>query len=444
MQYPISEISSPKSLKKYFKKDGFLYNVGTMMAGNVTAQLAVVLLAPVITRLYLPEHIGVMAVIISIVSVLSVISCMRYEMAVVLPKSEKEAQNLVAICLALTIIISLVSLVAIPFVNEWAESLAQIQGVRFFLYLVPLGVIAHGLETTFRFWFTRKKNFALIAKTRMITPLSTNGIKIVAGLLVGSSIFWLIIGDILGISIVAAIFAIAFIQNNFQQFKNSISQREIRAVARKYDSFPKYDSVTALMNAISQNLPAFLFAYYFSFEFVGYYALAGKILKKPVQLVSNSVRGVFLQRVAEIRGKGKNARSNFIKTTAALAALGIIPFGILAIEGEWIFSFVFGAKWATAGLYARFLSPWLFLLFINPPATQIILIEQKLFYHLIFQIFLLSFRGIAIISGYYISSDPWVAVALFSGVGVIANFILIVYAYKLTSDNESPAAENRR
>jgi O-antigen/teichoic acid export membrane protein len=271
---------------------------------------------------------------------------------------------------------------------------------------------------------------------RVIIPLSGNGIKIAAGLLVGSSALWLIMGDIIGILIVAAIFAIVFMQNNYQQFKNSITLREIRAVAREYERFPKYQSLTSLMNVLSQDLPAFLFAFYFSFEFAGYYALARNMLKKPVQLVSDSVRGVFLQRVAEIRGKGKSLRSDFVKTTAALAVVSVIPFSIITIWGEWIFSIIFGAEWVTAGFYAKFLSPLLFLVFINPPATQVIIVEQKLLNLLIFRIFFFSFETLAIIFGYYISSDPLVAVALFSGVGVIANFILILYAYRLTTKTE--------
>jgi O-antigen/teichoic acid export membrane protein len=432
MQELARGISNFKFLKKYFKKGGFVFNVGTMMAGNLSAQLVGILLAPIITRLYLPEHFGIVAVIFSIVAVLSVISCMRYEMAVVLPKTQKEAQNLIALCLALILLVSLVSLLTIPFVNEWVETVTQVKGISIFLYFVPLGILVRGLEMAFRFWFTREKKFPFIAKTRMIIPLSTNGIKIAAGLLVGSSVIWLIIGNIIGVSIVAAIFAVAFLQNNYQRFINSIKWQEIRVVAREYDSFPKYNSFTALMNTLSQNLPAFLFAYYFPFEFVGFYALAGRVLKKPVQLVSNSIRNVFLQRVAEIQNKGRSPRSSFIKTTMVLVVAGMIPFGILTISGEWIFSIVFGTKWATAGYYAKFLCPWLFCLFINPPALTIITVNQKLFQLMVFNVLLLLFRGIAIVLGYHILPDPWVAVALFSSVGVIYNVLLILYAFKLT------------
>lgn len=432
MRYPTLGINNLVFLKKYFKKGGFVFNVGTLMAGNVSGQFVSLLLAPVITRLYLPEHFGVLAVIMSFVSVASVISCMRYETAVVLPKTEEKAQNLIALCLALTLTVSLVLLVFLLFLSERVELWVQMKGIRIFLYLIPLGVLASGLQMTFNSWFTRKKNFALLAKTSIITQLSASGIKIAAALLVGSSALWLIFGNIIGMFVVVFFFAMVFLQNDYKQFKNSITWREVREVAQEYKNFPKYNSATAFMNSISQNIPALLFAYYFSIETVGFYALAARILKKPVLLVSGSVRGVFYQRLAEMQTKGESQRTNFLKTTISLAVAGIIPFGIIIISGEWIFSLVFGAKWAVAGFYARILSPWLFLVLINPPATSVILVKQKLANYMIFNVLLLSTRIFAIIFGYFISSDPWVAIALFSGCGFIANLMLIFYAYRLT------------
>jgi O-antigen/teichoic acid export membrane protein len=441
MQESIIEMYSPKFIQKYFRKGGFILNVGTMMTGTVSAQIVVFLLAPVITRLYLPEHFGIMAVTMSFVNVLSVISCLRYEKAVVLPEGDEQAQNLITVCLALTIILSLVSLITIPFVNDWLESYFKVKNLKIFFYLVPLGVLAKGLEMTFRYWFARKKNFALIAKAIFIIPLSASGIKIAAGFLIGSSALWLILGDMIGIFIVVAIFATIFLQNNYHKFKTAISRQEILSAAREYDNFPKYNSATALMGALSTNLPALLFAYFFSVEFVGFYALAARILKKPIQLVSRSMRDVFFQKVAELQNKGKNLRSNYLKAIALLVVIGIIPFGFIAVAGEWIFSFVFGAKWAITGFYAKILAPWLFFMFINPPALGIITVNQRLSTLMVINALLLLFRGIAIILGYYISPDPWVAVALFSGVGAVVNFFLILYAYKLTAHKDSTKAE---
>lgn len=62
----------------------------TMIAGGTTlAQLVNILATPVISRIYSPEDFGVAAVFMSVVSILSVISALRYELAIPLPKTER-------------------------------------------------------------------------------------------------------------------------------------------------------------------------------------------------------------------------------------------------------------------------------------------------------------------------------------------------------------------
>lgn len=408
-----------------------------MMAGYASAQFIGILLSPIITRLYLPEHFGIMAVVISSVSVLHTISCMRYETAIVLPETDAKAHNLLSLCIIITLFFTFSLFIALPFLDDKVEAYTNVKNVKFFLYLIPIGVFSSGMETAFRFWFTRKKNFPLLSKMRAVIPLTASGIKILAGVVLGSSAAWLIIGDTAGMFVVFLILALSFAKSSYPEFKGSVTKQNMKAVAAEYKKFPIYNSATALMNEISVNLPAFLFAYFFSLEFVGFYSLAAKTLKKPIQLISNSVRGVFLQRYAEIQNKGKSSRSSFVKATLVLAAVGVLLFGIIAFSGKWVFALVFGAKWADAGVCAQYLSPWLFMLFINSPANQIILVKQKLSIYLVYQIMLLASRAAAIALGYFLFKEALLAVALFSGVGVVANLVLIFYAYLLTGNDNS-------
>jgi O-antigen/teichoic acid export membrane protein len=420
------------------KKSSFLHNIRTILIGNLSGQLATFILAPIITRIYLPEHFGIMSVIISFVSMITIISCGRYDLAIVLPKEKKDSQYLVCICLSLTVIISIIILLLTPLLKVPYETLTKVKGVGAFIFLVPLGILAEGWEQTFRHWFVREKIYKFIAKTRIFIPVTGGAFKIITGLLLGSSALWLILGDIIGFAVVATIMIVYFLKDNYTEMKNNLVLKDVLAVAKKYNKFPKYNLITAFMGNLSNNLPTFLLALFFSYEIVGYYALARKILKKPVELISNSIREVLLQRIAEIRGKGNSPKNNFVKSTIALAVIGIIPFGTIIVWGETIFAIIFGEKWTTAGLYARILAPWLYTMFINPPSTQLILVDQKLFKLMVYSFVLLCTRSSAIVAGYYISSEPWVAITLFSGVGVIANILLILYSYKLSSVKNLP------
>jgi len=50
---------------------------------------------------------------------------------------------------------------------------------------------------------------------------------------------------------------------------------------------------------------------------------------------------------------------------------------VLVVWGPQLFAFVFGEKWESAGVYARILSPWIFLDFVRATVSQLVLIVEK-------------------------------------------------------------------
>ena len=115
--YAISSIFQ-KIGGKFLSKGSFGFNVATLFAGNVSAQVIAFILSPIVTRLYIPEHFGAMMLITAIINVLAVISCMRYEMAVVLPKEDDKSFNIMAVCLFISFSLSLALLPSVPLFGD--------------------------------------------------------------------------------------------------------------------------------------------------------------------------------------------------------------------------------------------------------------------------------------------------------------------------------------
>ena len=69
----------------------FRRNVLTLLTGTTVAQLIPFLISPIITRLYSPEDLGRLALFVSIISILSIISTCKYDAAILLPKEESNA-----------------------------------------------------------------------------------------------------------------------------------------------------------------------------------------------------------------------------------------------------------------------------------------------------------------------------------------------------------------
>jgi O-antigen/teichoic acid export membrane protein len=420
-------------VKKAFVEGGFLINVGTMMGGNITAQGISVLVAPIITRLYSADEFGIMTLLGSIITVCSMFACLEYQTAIVLPREGSKAINLVALCFLCTCVVIGLIIIVLLFSSSLFATLADADGQRLqgLLWLIPVGVLCQGVVQNASWFYVRRQKYQLLSITPILNSSSIASVKIVLCLLFGSSATWLIMGNISGPLCVMTIMGVIFLLRYRNEFLKGVSKQEIMDVAREYSLFPKYKLPTAVMNSMSQNIPVFLFAYFFSEEVVGYYGLANSLLRRPIILVSQSLSKVFLQRIAQSEAIGKGVKNDFIRTTTGLIGVGIIPFGALMMGGGWLFSFVFGKDWATAGSYAQLLAPWLFFGFINPPATQVIQVKQKLRFSFYYNLAAIILRVTAILVGCQLSGEPWVGIGLFSGVGVFLNIFYISYAFIL-------------
>lgn len=66
-------------------RQGFIRLIGILVGGTAFAQALMVLVLPLLTRLYTPEDFNVLAVYASILSIISVAACLRLEITVPLP-----------------------------------------------------------------------------------------------------------------------------------------------------------------------------------------------------------------------------------------------------------------------------------------------------------------------------------------------------------------------
>ncbi len=75
-------------------KSEFSKNVLTLMTGTTIAQAIPIAISPILTRIYTPEDFGVLAIFMAITAITGSISNAKYEQAIVLPKKEGEAINI--------------------------------------------------------------------------------------------------------------------------------------------------------------------------------------------------------------------------------------------------------------------------------------------------------------------------------------------------------------
>ncbi len=404
------------------KSSTYIKQIATLMSGTLFSQALMLLIIPILTRIYTPAEFGVYSLFFSITMIVGLVSSLKYDQAIMLPKDDKDANALMFLSLMITIAVTLVLLLIIVlFYPFWIEHFGKLKN---YIYLVPISVLIIGFVQVFNAYSTRNELYKKSMFSQMINSTTTVSTQSMGRYFLGSNT--LIGGKVLG-DLFALIFLIySHIKANTIHLK-ALSKTRLVLNLKKYDDFPKYQSFTVFTNALSQNIPIILFMSLFSAEVAGFYSLMVRALQTPVLLVGGSTREVFYQKASKLYADGKNFYELYKKTTLALAKLFLIPLLVISLFGEEIFSFIFGTKWATSGLIAQISIFWFFFAFINPPSTVSynILGLQKI--QLRFQLVLLLLRVVAIYGGYYFFESFMASIIFYAIVGICMNSLNILY-----------------
>jgi len=375
-------------ISKYFKqlksgvKSEFGKNVLTIFSGASISQIIPFIISPILTRIYSPDDFGLLALFVSVFSIISIISTLQYEAAIVLPKKDEIAINLVALCFIITIIVSLLTLLTVITFNAKITGWLGNNNLSIWLYFIPIPIFLTGVFNTLNNWASRKKQFKRIAFRNISQSTATGGSKVLFGFLKLTNI-GLIVGTLIGQFTSTYVLAWLTFKDDKKILKN-IKKEKILAAAKEYRNFPKYVAWQGFFDMFNSSGTNFIISAFWGTHILGLYSFSLGIMQKPLSLIGSSVAQVYYQKASEDYNQGKNIWAITKKLIFRLSLISIFIFTPVAIGGPKLFSFVFGEEWLSAGIYARILIPWLMVRFIGSPITSSINIigKQKSFFKL--------------------------------------------------------------
>lgn len=403
----------------------FKGDVLRLVSGTFFSQLILLLTAPVITRFFAPEAFGVTALFFSLTGILGVLSCMRYELSVVLPESDREAANLLGVCLTFTPLVALLTIPFVWFAGEQISRWANRPELIFYLWLLPIVLLIQGLYTALNYWNTRTKHYARLSVSKVIRSLISVSGMLGAGFAGQATGGAMIAARIGGQTIATGLLAGLVLRESGRFLFQTIRLREMFAGLVRYKKFPLYSSWAALFNSMSMQLPVLLLGVFFNPESVGFYALGHQLLTMPMTLVGSSIGQVFFQRASVARADGTLAQL-VGEVIQRLLQMATFPFLLLMIVGPELFSVFFGANWETAGVFAQILAPWLFLVFLGSPISVLSSVLEVQQASLALNVVLLMTRTISLVVGGLLN-DVVLALMLFSTSGAVVWAVFIWY-----------------
>jgi len=394
--------------------------------------------APVITRLYGPEAFGMLGTFMAILGVLTPIAALTYPIAIVLPKSDADAKNLAKLSAILALVIAAITAAALLVAGGWIAEVLSLGAIAGFLLLIPIAMVFSAYQQILTQWLIRKKQFRITARVAVIQALTINSAKAGVGWFhpVGAA---LIVIATIGQAIHAALLWSGIRGRETAHPNQDESTGTIRELAKRHRDFPIYRAPQVALNALSQSLPILMLASFFGPAAAGFYTLGRTVMGVPSALIGQSVANVFYPRITEAAHSGENLQKLLVRATSAMAAAGVVPFGVVVAFGPWLFSFVFGAEWVVAGEYARWLALWMYFGFLNRPSVAAIATLGLQDFFLLYEVVSVALRAIAIYIGFVVFKDDVLAVALFSLSGVLLNALLVMFT--LSKSKRMPASE---
>lgn len=412
------------------KSKAFVFDILKLGSGTTLSQLILILAMPVISRLYPIHEFGTAALFISLIAIISPISGLRYEMAILLPKDENEGIQLLYIHGFLTLTIGTVAGCLIGSNSHLLSSLLNAPSLEKYLWLTGPGIILLGFANGFNIWTTRKIRYLNLAKAKVFSSALTVIIQIISGLLGVLAAASLILGNLFG----KLLENIALCKTTIKDFKRyKITETRLsqyKKILKRYKKFPLFNTWSTLLNTLSWMTPAFLLSHFFTLEIVGFYAAGDRVIRTPMNVIGRAISQVFFQRGAEDFRDG-NLGKLFLDTIQMLTRIGLLPTLALSLIGQDLFIVLLGEKWAEAGLYTQILSIWGFVWFISSPISTIMSIVEKQEKALIFNIVNLITRILSIWIG-GIFENPRLALLLFAGSGIIAYGWLLIWTGQLS------------
>jgi O-antigen/teichoic acid export membrane protein len=405
--------------EKLFLKGSFVQNMGWTMSGNGIIILSQLIFSPILTRIYGPAAYGSFSLFNAIALNISSISCLQYDKAIILPKSEVVFKALMRLCIySIVAVFLLVSVFVIAAPNLLTKGLG-LPDTPFFLYGLPFFVLILSFLQLSQSWILRNSYFkaAAIYSTPILVGMRVFNIGY--GLISKGAIIGISLGEFLG-KFLSLIINVRVVLK--RDFKNSypfkVEKSKIVDALKVYKKFPLFDLPATWLNLFTGQLPLYFLGGFVGIGFLGFYGLASSLLEMPIRLLSYSMVSVLTVKVADLQKSEQEDRIASIieKLFWTLLMLVTVPFVIVVLLGPSLFTWFFGTKWLVAGQLAAVLSMYACTRLIVEPFTGIYRVFHKQQRQLVIQIISLLAQAIILVFLVQSKTNPvhiigWYAVA---------------------------------
>lgn len=408
-----------------FGSGEFIRNVSVLMVGTIGAHVITVVGIPITTRLFGPEAFGVLAVYSALLSILLSLATLNLHIGVPIADTHRRALALVSsaglVLLSMTVTLGLVLICA----KDWIVSLLNRPEFAPYLSLLIPGFLLGGGYALLQMWFSRQKQFALVARTRVVRSAGGTGTQVAFGVTGGGPV-----GLVMGHMIYNGLGAFALLRRLLREEGNilkSLTLVELRESLKSHKKYAFFTTPENLANVAAIQLPIVAIAANPATGEVGQLYLAQNIMMLPMMLIGSSVGQVFVAEAPKHYREGEIWQFT-IRVLRGLAMTGVPMLLLVGLLAPFLAAPVLGNEWARTGELVAWITPWIILQFLSSPLSTIFYVSGNQMLAMLIQFLGLGLRLGAVLLA--ISLAPSSAMQTYAISG--AAFYLIVLLAILT------------
>lgn len=344
------------------------------MTGTGFAQLIPVLLSPILTRIYSPKIYGEYATIITISTILTIISSLRYDLSIIRSRGRIQIFTTTLLSFFINLIFCIITLIISICFYEEINNLINIDQKKL-LFTIPLIIFLNGIHQICISVLNKGRDYSKISRDLILNSSSNSFLNVTLSFFhIGSLtlMFSLLLSRI--ISLMALTKSVLY-QIKDLRISLKLSRLPIKLIAIKNIDMPTYSTLEVLFGEVNRKIMYVYFTIFFSLEITGAYFLVNRILSMPISVLANSFSKVFFQNYVEVKNKKRELTRTWLKLGSFSAPIFII-FYLLIND---IIKVGFGNNWIIAGDIAKVLIPFFFisLVFGSTNTSHIALKLQK-------------------------------------------------------------------
>jgi len=409
------------------RNNEFTSGVVTLFIGTAVSQVLPVAVLPILTKLLLPQELGLFATYFGILSIGAIFVVARYDMAVMQPGTDEDASQLFWGALLVNVVVTTVVSASFVCCINVVTDLLDNKALQPLLYVLPISLFLTGLNGVQSMWLNRAKMYVDMSRNRIIQGVVSAVLSVLAGI-GGFGAFGLALANLAGYIVAQSVMLKAKLFKSVDR----PDLHSIMVIMRRYRHYPLFDMPASGLNVLAQQSYVLMLPSLFGVAYAGYYFLVMRVFVAPITLLGASIGSVYRREATTEFQRCGCYRQTYVRTLRKLVFLGAPIFLVIGISSSTLFPMVFGEKWLVAGKIAEVLTPMFFFRFVASPLSFGFYISEKLHYDLAWQILNLFCVLVSLAIG-YATSNFFFSIYVLSALGSIMYVIYLSVSYRLST-----------